>query len=244
MAVKGSMAVKRAARASEREYAVAGSDAGRIIGRMMEGLGVSTQKALADELGLGRGAISDAKAKNRVPAEWLLKLCRRHGLSLTWLETGEGEARLNEGREESPAYGEERFEWVPMVEARIGAGGGSLETGGRILGYYAFRRDWLQGKGQIPSMRLMRVTGESMLPTLQDEDVVLVDHSQKEILAGKIYALRMDDEIVVKRLEKKPGKLVLVSDNRALYEPLEVAVGEYANLEVLGRVIWMAREMM
>ena len=98
--------------------------------------------------------------------------------------------------------------------------------------------------GNIAAMRLMRVTGESMRPTLQDEDVVLVDLSQRDILAGKIYAVRMDDEMVVKRLEKKPGKLVLLSDNRALYEPLEISLAEYSNVEVLGRVIWMAREMM
>jgi phage repressor protein C with HTH and peptisase S24 domain len=131
-----------------------------------------------------------------------------------------------------------------MVEARAAAGGGSLETGERVVGYYAFRRDWLAGKGRLSSLRLLRVTGESMQPTLQDEDVVLVDLSQRDILAGKIYAVRMDDEMVVKRLEKKPGRLVLVSDNRALYEPLEISLGEYTNVEVLGRVIWMAREMM
>lgn len=220
-------------------------DAAAVVGRMMAALGVTTQKALADELGLVRGAVSDAKAKGKVPAEWMLKLLRKHHVSPAWLETGEGEMFIaSEGREERMAYGEERYEWAPMVEARASAGGGSLETGERILGYYAFRRDWITGKGNVKSMRLMRVTGESMQPTLQDDDVVLVDLSQRDILAGKIYAVRMDDEMVVKRLEKKPGKLVLLSDNRALYEPLEISLAEYANVEVLGRVIWMAREMM
>jgi phage repressor protein C with HTH and peptisase S24 domain len=219
--------------------------AAAVVSRMMLALGVTTQTALADELGLGRGAVSDAKAKGKIPAEWMLKLLRARRVNPAWLETGEGEMRLpSEGREELLAYGAETYDWVPMVEARASAGGGSLETGERILGYYAFRRDWISNKGNIKSMRLLRVTGESMRPTLQDEDVVLVDLSQRDILAGKIYAVRMDDEIVVKRLEKKPGKLVLLSDNRALYDPLEISLAEYANVEVLGRVIWMAREMM
>lgn len=227
------------------ELEARGTGAAAVVARMMLALGVSTQTALADELGLGRGAVSDAKSKGKVPPEWLLKLLRTRRVNPSWLETGEGEMRLpSEGREELMAYGAETYDWVPMVEARASAGGGSLETGERILGYYAFRRDWIAGKGSIQSMRLMRVTGESMRPTLQDEDVVLVDLSQRDILAGKIYAVRMDDEMVVKRLEKKPGKLVLLSDNRALYDPLEISLAEYANVEVLGRVIWMAREMM
>lgn len=222
-----------------------GTGAAAVVARMMLALGVSTQTALAEELGLGRGAVSDAKSKGKVPSQWLLTLLRTRRVNPSWLETGEGEMHLpSEGREELMAYGAETYDWVPMVEARASAGGGSLETGERILGYYAFRRDWLAGKGAIKTMRLMRVTGESMRPTLQDEDVVLVDLSQRDILAGKIYAVRMDDEMVVKRLEKKPGKLVLLSDNRALYEPLEISLAEYANVEVLGRVIWMAREMM
>jgi phage repressor protein C with HTH and peptisase S24 domain len=92
-------------------------------------------------------------------------------------------------------------------------------------------------------MRLMRVTGESMSPTLEDEDIVLVDLSQNDIRVGKIYAVRMDDEIVVKRLERKPGKLVLVSDNRRFYEPQEIPLGDQSNVEVLGRVVWMSREI-
>ena len=32
-------------------------------------------------------------------------------------------------------------------------------------------------------------------------------------IAGAVYAVGIDDTIMVKRLEKRPGKLVLLSDN-------------------------------
>jgi len=38
--------------------------------------------------------------------------------------------------------------------------------------------------------------------------------SQKDILAGSIYAVGIEDTIMVKRIEKHPGKLVLRSDNK------------------------------
>ncbi|NJB67623.1 phage repressor protein C with HTH and peptisase S24 domain [Desulfobaculum xiamenense] len=228
----------------------AGVGATQVVERMIDALGLATQSALARELGVSRGAISDAKAKNKVPAEWLLKLFRAHSINPFWLETGRGAKFLREDvvREnvaDTPEQGRQgEYEFIPLVAARLAGGGGSAETSDRVVGYYAFRRSWLRGKGSIDDMRLMRVTGESMEPTLEDEDVVLVDLSQCDILVGKIYAVRMDDEIVVKRLERKPGKLVLVSDNRRFYEPLEVPVGDQINVEVLGRVIWMARELM
>jgi phage repressor protein C with HTH and peptisase S24 domain len=215
---------------------------------MMYALGISTQSALAETLGVRRAAVSDAKRQDRVPSEWLLKLCRLAGLNPAWLESGTGVMYVG-GEKDNKEEGDysaalsSAFEYIPMVEARLSGGGGSLETSEKVLGYYAFRREWLSRKGLIDSMRLMRVSGESMEPTLEDDDVVMVDLSQTDILAGKIYALRMDDEIVVKRLEKKPGKLVLVSDNRRYYEPLEINLMEYGNLGVLGRVVWMAREM-
>lgn len=237
-------------------YEVAGGSAegfgaAQIISRMMEALEVPTQSALAEELGVSRGAVSDAKSKDKIPAEWLLKLFRGHGINPFWMETGRGSMYLDQRTvregvepEEGPGGQSGEFDYVPMVKARLSGGGGSLETSDSVVGYYAFRRAWLAGRGDIHSMRLMRVTGESMEPTLEDEDVVLVDLSQRDILTGKIYAVRIDDEIVVKRLDKKPGQLVLISDNRQFYDPLEINVSEQINVDILGRVIWMAREVM
>lgn len=140
-----------------------------------------------------------------------------------------------------PAQSE--FELIPMVDARPVMGRGGLEHGDDVQGYYAFRRDWLVRKGRVDSLRLMRVTGVSMEPTLRDEDLVLVDISRTDVLPGKIYVLRIDDELTVKRLDKRPGSLVLFSDNHAAYPPWEIKLSETDNVQIIGRVIWMAREI-
>jgi phage repressor protein C with HTH and peptisase S24 domain len=227
----------------EEPYRRAGA-VNQIIERMKDALGLKTQSALADVLGVRRAAISDAKRQGKIPSEWLLKLCRAYGLNPYWLETEKGSkyVALDKVKEQEHGYGSS-FEYVPMVEARLAGGGGSLETSERVVGYYAFRKEWLKSKGAMESMRLMRVTGESMAPTIEDNDVVMVDFSQSSVMAGKIFAVRIDDEIVVKRLERKPGKLVFVSDNRRNYEPMELDLSEYSNVEILGRVVWLAREL-
>jgi phage repressor protein C with HTH and peptisase S24 domain len=230
---------------------VKGFTAESVLARIMAATGIRSQSELARVLGIGRQAVTDAKKRSHIPADWYLYLCRKYGLNPQWLESGLGTMYIA-GQGDSapvrdpsvPGADPEEFAYVPKVRARLSAGGGSLVVDEAIETYYAFRHAWLRRKGQISQMRLMRVTGDSMEPTLRDEDVVLIDLSQIETYAGKIYAVGIDEEIVVKRLDKKPGKLVLVSDNRQLYPPLEVTLDENSNVRVIGRVIWMSRDVM
>ncbi len=232
--------------AARRYSEILETGAEAVIRRMMAAAGLASQAELARELGVRRAAVTDAKRRRSIPAEWFLRLSRTRGLNPLWLETGQGARTIGEVPRPDPAsfrHHEEEFSFVPMVKARVSGGGGSLETDGGIEAYYAFRHEWLRRKGRIGEMRLMRVTGESMEPTLRDEDIVLIDLSQSDVYPGKIYAVGIDQEIVVKRLDKKPGKLVLLSDNRQFYPPLEVTLDEGVDVRILGRVVWMAREL-
>ncbi|GFK94015.1 putative HTH-type transcriptional regulator [Fundidesulfovibrio magnetotacticus] len=230
---------------------VKGFSAESVLSRIMASTGIRSQSELARALGIGRQAVTDAKKRSHIPADWYLFLCRKYGLNPQWLESGMGPMYVAGNSDAPAALGSgtpgahpEEFSYVPKVRARLSAGGGSLVVEEAIDSYYAFRHAWLKRKGQISQMRLMRVSGDSMEPTLRDEDVVLIDLSQTEVYTGKIYAVGIDEEIVVKRLDKKPGKLVLVSDNRQFYPPLEVTLHEGSNVRLLGRVIWMGREVL
>ncbi len=90
-------------------------------------------------------------------------------------------------------------------------------------------------------MVLMDIFGNSMEPELKDGDTVLVDQSQKAILAGAIYAVGIDDTVMVKRLEKHPNKLVLRSDNES-YAPIFLQGDEIETVRVIGKVLWVCRE--
>jgi phage repressor protein C with HTH and peptisase S24 domain len=81
-----------------------------------------------------------------------------------------------------------------------------------------------------------------MEPELKDGDTVLIDTSQKEILAGSIYAVGIDDTIMVKRLEKHPGKLVLMSDNKD-YETIYLSQSEMDSVRIIGKIVWISRDV-
>ncbi len=138
--------------------------------------------------------------------------------------------------------GGDEFALVAKVRARVSAGGGSLEVDDSVESYYAFRRDWLSSKGPVSSMRLLHVSGNSMEPELCDGDLIMVDLAQDQIRSGKIYAVRIEDEIVVKIVVTTPGALVLKSANTAQYADIRVPLNEGANVEVIGRVVWSARD--
>lgn len=131
---------------------------------------------------------------------------------------------------------------VPKVKARLCAGNGSLETEGDIKGFYAFREDWIHTKGSPASMVLMDVYGDSMEPDIWSGDTVLIDESQTDIRAGAIYAVGMDEEVVVKFVDKRPGQLLFRSSNER-YDPIVLDLAHsHDNVRIIGRVIWWCRE--
>jgi len=203
--------------------------------RIYETTGVASQTELAAILNINRSAISQARKKGSIPAAWILQLYRHYGLNPDWVETGDGPEYCRQPDSDP-------FASVPKVKARLSAGGGSFEVGSEIEGYYAFRRDWLTTKGAPDRMVMMDIFGNSMEPEMKDGDTILIDESQKDVLAGAIYAIGVDDTIMVKRLEKHPNKLVLLSDNTD-YAPIFLGKEEIGSVRVIGKVIWICREL-
>src|SRR5205085_12180052 len=86
--------------------------------------------------------------------------------------------------------------------------------------YFAFDERWLKALTSTPAdnLSIVRVEGDSMSPTLNPGDEILIDLGDcADRLRDGIYVLRIDDALVVKRLALNPlGRSVTVqSDNPA-----------------------------
>ncbi len=201
---------------------------------------VSSQSDLARTLGVGRAAVSLAKKKNSVPPRWILDLASMFDVNPLWLETGRGDPRSSAsgtGRDTDDLY----FEQVPKVRARLCAGGGSFETGGQVEEYLSFRSDWIHARGNPANMVIMEVVGNSMEPELKEGDEVLIDQADINVLSGGIYAVGVEDTVMVKRVERLPGTLVLRSDNTD-YSPIHLSGDELDTVRVIGKILWVGRE--
>lgn len=78
-------------------------------------------------------------------------------------------------------------------------------------------------------------SGDSMQNIIFDGDELLVDKSKTDIIDGKIYVIRQVDLIMVKRLQKLPDGIRVISDNKD-YESYKLIFGQ-DDFQVCGRVI-------
>ncbi len=198
----------------------------RFMLRLEQSAGVSSQMELAQLLRLNRSAISRAKKRGRVPRAWIPRICQEMGLDPAQL-TGETE--------------EERFHTVPLVRARLDAGGGSYVVGSQVQERIAFRYSWLRRKGSPEQMVLMDVSGDSMEPLIREGDTVLIDQSRQDIHSGAVYALGVQDTIMIKRVERRPESLTLISANSS-YTPIHLQGDEMETVRIIGKVVGMWRD--
>jgi phage repressor protein C with HTH and peptisase S24 domain len=233
-----------------------------VVSRMLQAINGKTQDNLASFLEISKDAIYKAGRANKIPPAWFLYVGKKTNISLDWLVTGEGPMYRGNAQiapteaqnacpippgepqwmspEAAPSMG---YTLVPKVQARLSAGTGSLDTEGKVIGYYAFKTDFLRRKGRAGKMLLMDVAGDSMEPEILNGDTVLIDESQDSIIAGGLFAVGIEQEVFVKYLYRVPGKLILKSKNPE-YDPIEVDMnGDIADtVRIVGRVVWSCRE--
>lgn len=210
--------------------------------------------SFAEMVGVSKSTLSRYEQGDGFPdAKVIETLCTITGNTADWLIFGTNPYPHGGVADEEPEGGypiqnmpspdEKHIVMVSKVQARLSAGGGSLEANGDPVGSYAFRSDWLIRKGQAASMVLMDVVGDSMAPAIEDGDMVLIDQSQRGVVPGAIYAVGVESGVYVKRVDLLPGTLVLNSINPS-YCPIEVPLrGDLADtVRVIGRVIWWCRE--
>lgn len=133
---------------------------------------------------------------------------------------------------------------IPHLEIGASAGAGAEPGTESAIGVLAFQSNWVRGiaSGRPEALSVIRVEGDSMLPTLADGDNILVDTDDRERLRDGIYVLRTDDALLVKRLSVNPAtrRLTIRSDNDA-YPSWDDC--DPATVAVIGRVVWVGRRL-
>ncbi len=133
---------------------------------------------------------------------------------------------------------------VPRLDVGASAGGGSLVEDDRAEALFAFDPRWLRRLTQNPQqLSLIRVEGDSMVPTLRDGDDIMVDSGDAaDRLRDGIYVLRRDEMLLVKRLAcaLATGCVAIISDNPAYPTESSIPVAE---LDIVGRVLWTGRRV-
>lgn len=180
------------------------------------------------------------------------------GISSAWLMTGEGEMRSGRG----PRYIEDRGEpglyLLPLLDGlpSCGPSGEIADLGPdaeRLPFSFSFVESVLRqcGAGTEANLFLARVQGDSMSPTIQAGDTVMVNTAlalRLEPRKGALHLVRRipgSSEARVKRLflSTDQAHLTMASDNSA-YPPITVPIDGVPLQEVVvGRVCWYGRTL-
>lgn len=104
--------------------------------------------------------------------------------------------------------------------------------------------DWVRGalpRISHPSkLAVLTAFGQSMEPTLDDGDAVIVDRGVTEIREDGVFVIALDGELYIKRVQRRlPDRAIIIKSDNPHYEPMVVENGDRHKLEILGRVVWV-----
>jgi len=213
--------------------------AGERLRVLRNNLGLS-QPAFAETVKCSHSTISRAERSMEIDGMLLIAICCVHDVRREWLERGE--EPMFAGGEEAEAD----YTHVPLVNARLAAGGGAEVYTERVVEELGFKTAWLHSVLRVATGNLFAftVSGDSMSPTVEDGDLVLVDGSQGTPADGRVYALREDNALLVKRLRKAgSGGWLLVSDNEDFKPEPFPWPAPIHRAQIIGRVVWAGKKL-
>ncbi len=234
------------------------------IRQRREQLGLS-QQDVADAVRSSQAQINRLEAGERkLTQDWLERLAPVLRTSAADLLLPPGVTRgpgpgHKTGRRAKPAPGQMELALpIPEIDLRAGAGfGGEVQLeafspdGRNIVSTEVIRGQW-----QLPpdylavelhvdprAARIVEVVGDSMSPSLESGDRVLINIADRRPSPGGIFALWDGLAVVLKRIEHipntEPAKLKISSDNPR-HETYERTIDE---VSIIGRARWRAMRL-
>ena len=136
---------------------------------------------------------------------------------------------------------------VSVVHVPLLANAGSMGPGTEIqhddilVGQIALSEQWVSRRLQptnIAALRFIHAYGDSMSPTFEDGDILLVDTGIKDprVIDG-VYVMAANDRLYIKRVRQRMDKALEISSDNPTVKTVDVLNGDHA-IDILGRVIW------
>ena len=183
--------------------------------------------------------------------ERLVALADAAGVGVAWLAKGDGpEPRFPElagstgaqtaSSQNDTGVNPRLFVLLPKRPEAAAAGSGTPAPPSPLSEFIAFGHDWIRTTFRLEpeDLLLESAVGESMQPTVRDNDLLLVDTTDRKLREFGIYVLEYQGERLVKRVQRKlDGSLILISDN-AIYEAERIPAERVNDVTVLGRAVW------
>lgn len=210
----------------------------KILQRIKKAYNIKTDADLARFLDLKPNTLAMQKKRNAVDLDRIFKKCE--DLNKNWLVDGIGPMRLERHGDVEEIEG---FYLLPLYRNVKLTDENGLVPENDSCDRIAFRKEFIYEKVQTDAERLfaLKITNDSMEPTLKVGDTVLVNQDETDARVGLTYVVCINDDISYKRIQPMPGKRYqLISDNKT-YDPIQVHAEE-EDFEIIGKIEWVAHK--
>ena len=185
-------------------------------------------KVIAKYLGLSPTNFANLKNRNSIPYEEIIYFAAKYKVSANWIFFNQ---KIRSMLEE-----EEKYYSLKVID-RINAscGGGAFEDDEIEISYIKLSKETLEklGYGNSNSLEAIKVVGDSMNPTLKDNELILIDKSLNKYNSNSVFLVNTISGLFVKRLKINDDKIDLISDNKE-YSNFTLCVDE---VTILGKVL-------
>lgn len=192
------------------------------------------RKAFAKATGIGYSTIAELERGGMQTSTKLRVIAEALGVSLSWLETGKGPKKIEAlpdvaGAAVALAETPPPYVRIQQIDAEAGMGGEVVNDDyPDVIRAMDFTQEYIRGiVGFVPPpgrLILMTGRGDSMVPTIQPGDTVVVDTGVTSFDGDGLYLINMGSGHQIKRLVDR-GRVHVASDNRAYGEPFQIPEG-------------------
>lgn len=185
-------------------------------------------KDVATSLELSQANFATMKNRGKIPYSNILNFCAVKKISINWLLYNQNPGSLVDSTDKY---------WVkyyPSVSVSAGGGAYESEDNYESLDVPPYFIDMLGGQDNLKNIDAINVVGDSMEPTLNNDNIIFVDKTKNDASRDGIYAFTTIHGLFVKRIQKRvDGNLDIISDNKDY--PSQVLSGN--DIKVVGKVI-------
>lgn len=210
-------------------------------------MGYSVDAEIAEYIGVKAGTISGWRKRDTLNYPLILEKFGNLNLQSILFDEFDSDNLKSSTVDDSALYrlpDADEFATIPFYpSAKTSAGDGLLPVDREPL-YIKLRHYYISNTLQTTAHSLVAITiqGDSMAHELRPGDMIIVDQARRQIQEGRMYVVRINDELYIKKLSPRPNnRLMLLSLNRN-YPPFEVST-DSPDFEIIGTAVTLSRTL-
>lgn len=211
--------------------------------RIRELRGAMSRNDMADLMRVHVNTLGKFERGDSMPdAFQIMRMCEVGKRPIDWLITGHHEDHAAEPVHSTKAVEHGKYVYVPQFDIHASAGNGAFNDVEKVVSMRPFAVNYIRNTLQIlhDDIALLTIAGSSSEPVLRSGDTIMVDRRDREVRAEGLHLLLVDDALLVKQVQRLPGRVLRVSSSNESYPPFEIKLEEesQANVDIVGRVRW------